>query len=78
MKKRLEASKDKWPEELPRVLWVYRTMTKSSTREYPFSLVYVSEALIPIEIGEMSLRYVHTTGDSNDEAVACCLDLVEG
>nr|XP_009631607.1 uncharacterized protein LOC104121342 [Nicotiana tomentosiformis] len=31
LKKRLEASKGRWPEELPGVLWAYRTTVKSST-----------------------------------------------
>ena len=40
LKKRLEAAKGKWPEELPGVLWAYWTTTKSSTGETPFSLVH--------------------------------------
>nr|XP_016471265.1 PREDICTED: uncharacterized protein LOC107793429 [Nicotiana tabacum] len=36
LKKSLEATKGKWPEELPGVLWAYRTMTKSSRGETPF------------------------------------------
>ncbi|XP_070007272.1 uncharacterized protein LOC142165500 [Nicotiana tabacum] len=52
LKKRLEESKGRWPEVLPGVLWAYRTTTKTSTGERPFSLVYGVEALIPVEIGE--------------------------
>nr|XP_033512193.1 uncharacterized protein LOC117276897 [Nicotiana tomentosiformis] len=55
-------SKSDWkqlngPKKLPGVLWVYRTTTKSSTGETPFSLVYGAKALIPVEIGEPMLRY---------------------
>nr|XP_009803063.1 PREDICTED: uncharacterized protein LOC104248496 [Nicotiana sylvestris] len=57
LKKRLDAAKGKWPEELPGVLWVYQTMTKSSTGETPVSLVYGGEALIPVEVREPILRY---------------------
>ncbi|KAK0570471.1 hypothetical protein LWI29_001714 [Acer saccharum] len=49
LKKRLEAEKGKWMEKLPEILWSYRTTPRQSTRETPFSLVYGSEAVIPIE-----------------------------
>jgi len=54
LKKYLEESKGNWIELLPGVLWVYRTTTKTSIGETPFSLVYGAEALIPVEIGEPS------------------------
>nr|XP_018623713.1 uncharacterized protein LOC108943786 [Nicotiana tomentosiformis] len=57
LKKKLEDAKGKWPDELSGVLWAYRTMTKSSTRETPFSIVYGSEALILVEVGEPTLRF---------------------
>lgn len=57
LKKKLEYTKGKWPEELPRVLWVYRTMTKSSIGETPFFLIYGTNALIPIEIGEPTIDF---------------------
>nr|XP_016444238.1 PREDICTED: uncharacterized protein LOC107769524 [Nicotiana tabacum] len=57
LKKRLEAAKGKWLEELPGVLWAYRTTAKSIMGERPFSLVYGVEALIPAEVGEPTLKY---------------------
>ena len=36
IKKRLDDAKGKWVEELPHVLWTYRTMPRRSTRETPF------------------------------------------
>ena len=50
-KKNLEQSKRKWAEELPRVLWAYRTTKCSSTRETLFAMVYSIEAVIPTKIG---------------------------
>ncbi|GKC51193.1 reverse transcriptase domain-containing protein [Tanacetum coccineum] len=38
-----------WVDELPQVLWAHRTTPKSSNGEIPFSLVYGSEVVIPIE-----------------------------
>ncbi|XP_070049027.1 uncharacterized protein [Nicotiana tomentosiformis] len=77
LKKRLEESKGKWPEVLPGVLWAYRTTIKTSTSETPFSLVYGAEALIPLDIGEPSMRYTHLTEEANKEEMRVNLDLLE-
>nr|XP_009620282.1 uncharacterized protein LOC104112143 [Nicotiana tomentosiformis] len=69
LKNRLEAAKGKWPEELLGVLWAYRTMAKSSTCETPFSLVYGAIALIPVEVGEPTLRYFQANEEANNEAI---------
>nr|GEU67670.1 hypothetical protein [Tanacetum cinerariifolium] len=50
MKRRLRRAHQAWIDDLPQVLWAYRTTPKSSNRETTFSLVYGSEAVIPIEI----------------------------
>ncbi|XP_070004614.1 uncharacterized protein [Nicotiana sylvestris] len=66
-KKKLESTKGKWRETLPDVLWAYRTTSKSSTGEMPFSLVYSAEALIPVEVADPSARFQHTNEGSNNE-----------
>ncbi|XP_070053770.1 uncharacterized protein [Nicotiana tomentosiformis] len=76
-KKRLEESKGNWPEVLPGVLWAYRITAKTGTGEILFSLVYGSEALIPVEIGEPSTRFTQATEESNDEELRMNLDLLE-
>lgn len=48
LKKRLKGVKGKWTEELPNVLWAYRTMPQRSTGETLYSLTYGVEAVIPI------------------------------
>ncbi|XP_070021775.1 uncharacterized protein [Nicotiana sylvestris] len=78
LKKHLEESKGNWPELLPRVLWAYRTTTKTSTGETPFSLVYGAEALIPVDIGETSTRFTQASEESNGEEMRINLDLLEG
>ncbi|GJR04613.1 reverse transcriptase domain-containing protein [Tanacetum coccineum] len=50
MKRRLGKAHQAWIDELPQVLWAHRTTPKSSNGKTPFSLVYGSEAVIPIEI----------------------------
>ncbi|XP_009606998.1 uncharacterized protein [Nicotiana tomentosiformis] len=42
LKKKLEDVNGKWPDELPGVLWAYQTITKLSTGETHFSLIYGS------------------------------------
>ncbi|XP_073317256.1 uncharacterized protein [Primulina huaijiensis] len=63
-------------EELSSILWAYRTTPRTSTRETPYSLVYGSEAVLPVEIGQPSTR-VESYPNNNDQTRAIELDLVE-
>ena len=56
LKKRLEQAKGKWVEELPGVLWAYRTTPGRSTGNTPFTLAYGMKAVIPTEIGLPTIR----------------------
>ena len=42
LKKRLDSAKGKWVEELPGVLWAYKTIARKPTDISPFSLTYGS------------------------------------
>ncbi|GAV67619.1 hypothetical protein CFOL_v3_11124 [Cephalotus follicularis] len=77
LKKCLEDNKGRWTEELPSVLWAYRTTPWTTTIESPYSLCFETEAMIPVEIGVQSPRVVHFTEDNNEEGPRCLLDLVE-
>ena len=48
-------------EKLPFALWGYRTSICASTRATPYSLVYGSEAVLPIEVEIQSLRVLVET-----------------
>ena len=50
LKRRLEGAKGRWAEELPNVLWAYRTTPRRSMGETLFSLPYGAEAVIPAEV----------------------------
>ncbi|XP_072060296.1 uncharacterized protein [Arachis hypogaea] len=54
LKKRLEQKKGAWADELASVLWSYRTTLQSSTRETPFRLSCGVDAMIPVEVRELS------------------------
>jgi len=51
-----------WDLRLPEVLWAYRMTHKKLIRQTPFTLVYVVEAIIPIEYIMLSLCIVALIG----------------
>nr|GEX62926.1 reverse transcriptase domain-containing protein [Tanacetum cinerariifolium] len=73
------SSKDNrnWVEEVPHVLWVYRTMIKTSNGDTPFSLTYGTEAVIPVEIGMPSIRCAEVKQAKNDKELLLNLDILE-
>ncbi|XP_070017879.1 uncharacterized protein [Nicotiana sylvestris] len=77
LKKKLEDAKGLWPELLSEVLWAYRTTPKTSTGEMSYSLLYRTGAVIPVDVGEPSLRYSNKSGPSNDKSRLQDLDEVE-
>ena len=64
-------------EELPHVLWTYRTMPRRSTGETPFSMTYGTEAVIPLETGFPTLRTTSFNPSDNDKQLKRNLDLIE-
>ncbi|XP_075474781.1 uncharacterized protein LOC142505604 [Primulina tabacum] len=52
------------------------TTPRAPTQETPFNLVYGSEAVLPMEIGQSSIR-VESYPDDNDKSREMELDLVE-
>ena len=56
LKKRLDSAKGKWVDELPGILWAYRTTARKPTGISPFAITYGMEAIIPTEIGMPTIR----------------------
>ena len=77
LKKRLDNAKRRWAEELPHVLWTYRTTPRRSTRETPFSMTYEAEAVIPLETNFPTLKTSSFCPNGNNELLERSLDLVE-
>ena len=77
LKRRLDDAKGRWVEELPHILWTYRTTPRKSTRKTPFSMTYGVEAVIPLENGFPTMRTSTFTSDGNDELLKKNLDLIE-
>ena len=64
-------------EELPHVLWTYRTTPRRFTGETPFSLTYGAEAISPLETGILTTRTSSFNPKDNNEQLARNLDLIE-
>ena len=62
-----------WHDKLSLALWAYRTSKRGPTRVTPFSFVYGSEAVVPIEILVPSTRLA-INADLEPDAL-CVLDL---
>ena len=77
LKKRLDDAKGRLVEELPYVLWAYRTTSHRSTEETPFSMSYGAEAIISIETSFLTLRTQSFNSSDNDELLERSLDLIE-
>ena len=64
-------------EELPHVLWTYKTTLRKSTRKTPFSMTYGAEAVIPLEIGFPTSRTSSFNLRDNEEQLTKSLDLIK-
>ena len=77
LKRRLEGTKGRWGEELPNVLWAYRTTPRRSTGETPFSLTYEAEVVIPAEVNMCSAQIDEFNPVHNELMMMEQLDLLE-
>ena len=62
----LEGAKGIWPDELPDVLWAYRTTVRIPTGETSFKLAYGSEAIILAEVHMASHRVKEYQAEENE------------
>ena len=67
IKTQLEWAKGVWPDELPGVLWAYRTTVRTPTGETPFKLAYRSKAVILAEVHMASHRVMKYEEEDNKE-----------
>ncbi|KAK3004786.1 hypothetical protein RJ639_020125 [Escallonia herrerae] len=75
LKKKLDEAKGAWIDELPKVLWAYRTTPHSIIGEMPFLLCYGTEAMFPVEIGVPMIRALHFNEVNNEVGLRANLDL---
>ncbi|KAK3036041.1 hypothetical protein RJ639_030742 [Escallonia herrerae] len=77
LKKKLDEAKGAWVDELPKVLWAYRTTPHSVIGEMPFLLCYGTKTMLLVEIGVPTIQALHFTGVNNEVGLRANLDLVE-
>ena len=77
LKKRLDNAKGRWVDEVPHVLWAYRTTLRRLTGETPFTMTYRVEVVIPLEANFLTLRTNSFTTSGNDELLGESLDMIE-
>ncbi|GAA0175286.1 hypothetical protein LIER_41890 [Lithospermum erythrorhizon] len=73
IKKNLLDSGARWYEELPRLLWSYRTTPSNATGETPFRLVFGTEAVLPVEVCFPNIRQICFDVERNEERMKECL-----
>ena len=64
-------------EELPHILWIYRTTPRRSTGKTPFSMTYGAEAVIPLETNFPTLKTSSFCPSGNNELLEKSLNLIE-
>ena len=77
IKIQLEGAKGVWLDELPGVLWAYRTTVRTPTEETPFKLAYGSEAVIPQEVRMANHRVMMYQEKDNTKQLRLNLDLID-
>ena len=77
IKTKLDDAKGAWPEELPNVLWAYRTTARTPTGETPFRLTYGTEAVISIKVGVTRVRQETFNEECNDDELRLNLDCLD-
>ena len=77
IKTKLDDAKGAWLEELPNVLWAYRTTARIPTGETPFRLTYETYVVIPIEVGVTSTRRAVFSEEGNEKELRINLDCLD-
>jgi hypothetical protein len=77
LKKKLGDRKGDWAEDLPEVLWAYRTTKKIATEETSYALTFGTEAVVPTEIRSGSYRVEAFQPDTNNQGLKLHLDLLQ-
>ena len=77
IKTKLDDAKGAWPEELPNVLWVYKTTARTLMGETPFRLTYGTEAVILIEVGVTNIKRKAFSEKGNDDKLRLNLDCLD-
>ncbi|XP_076956174.1 uncharacterized protein LOC143631238 [Bidens hawaiensis] len=76
IKRILYGYRPRWIDQVAHVLWAIRTQKKTGSTEAPFSIIYGTKAMVPVEIG-LTLPRVLAAGEDNDKQRRIDLMLLE-
>ncbi|VFQ93679.1 unnamed protein product [Cuscuta campestris] len=77
IKKKLLSEGSKWVDELPRILWTYKTTLRRATGDTPFGLAYGFEARAPAETMISTRREMTYDPEVNEQNQAIELNFLE-
>ncbi|XP_058202708.1 uncharacterized protein LOC131317152 [Rhododendron vialii] len=77
LKQRLDRKLGKWVEELPHVLWAYRTTPRRSTGRTPFAMAYGMEVVLPLSTMIPTAQTENLHPVDNNALVGAELDFAE-
>ncbi|VFQ82595.1 unnamed protein product [Cuscuta campestris] len=77
IKKKLLSEGSKWVDELPRILWTYKTTLRRATGDTPFGLAYGFEARAPAEVVIPTMREMEFDPEENEQNQVVELNFVE-
>ncbi|KAK3034436.1 hypothetical protein RJ639_034673 [Escallonia herrerae] len=77
LKRKLDDAKGAWVDELPKVLWAYRTTPHWVIGETPFLLCFGTEALLPVKVGLPTVRVLQFSEAENEENLRGNLELLD-
>ncbi|VFQ77694.1 unnamed protein product [Cuscuta campestris] len=77
LKKKIMECKNAWVEELPYILWTYRTTPRKAMGETPFTLTYGFEARALAETSLLSHRVETFDAQENEESLRAELHLID-
>ena len=77
IKAKLGDTKGAWLEELLNILWAYRTMARTPTRENILRLTYGTEAVIPVEVEVTNIKREVFDDESNGDHLRINLDCLD-
>ena len=66
-----------WLDELLSVLWAYKMIVRTPTRETPFKLTYGSDVVITAEVGLTSYKVTHYNNEEKEKQFRLSLDLID-
>ena len=76
IKTRLEEVKGIWLDELLSVLWAYKMIVRTPTRETPFKLTYGSDVVITTEVGLTSYKVTRYNNEEKEKQFHLSPDLI--